>query len=112
MVAVPAATGVLVIDMAAIGLAGRHVRLRVTGNPMAYYFAPRSEATPPAYTTPDSTQRATFGADGRQTASPATQATQIPAGGEARRFVSGKFPMLLANGVGGAAVLEIEDATI
>lgn len=112
VVDVPAAPAVLTIDMAAIGLAGRHVRVRVTGNPCAFFMVGRSSDAVPTYPIPDSTQRATFSATGAQTANPATQATQLPAGGEARRYVSPRFPILRMNGVGGVAVLELEDATI
>lgn len=113
VVAVPAAGAVLTIDMAAIGLAGRHVRLRVQAtSPIAYFFEARSEATPPVQTIPDSTALATFNAAGVRLTNPATQATVIPVLGEARRFCSAKFPILRVNGVGGVSVLEIEDATI
>ncbi len=113
VVDVPAAAAVLSIDMAAIGLAGRHIRLTVRGAfPVAYFFQARSSATPPVQTTPDSTTRATFNALGVQTASPADQATQLETGDSVRRFCSAKFPMLQINGVGGVATIELEDATI
>lgn len=114
IVDVPVAPPVTSIDMAAIGLAGRHVRIRVAAaNPLAYFFEARSEATPPVQTTPDSTARATFDAAGNQTTSPATQASQLASLAVARRFVSAKFPMLQMNGIGvGGTTVEIEDATI
>ena len=111
-VTVPAAPGQLVIDMAAIGMAGRHVRMRVTGNPGAYFFVPRSNDPTPTYPTPDSTALATFNGGGVQTANPPDQATALAAGDVARRYVSPKTPILVMNGVGGAAQLELEDATI
>ena len=113
----PAAPAVMSIDMAAIGLAGRHVRITVTGaNPLAFFFEQRIDPTPPAtsnQTIPDSTARATFGVLGDQTASPGDQASTLVTGASARRFVSAKFPMLQMNGVGvGGTTIEIEDATI
>lgn len=113
IVDVIAAAGVTSIDMAAIGFAGRHVRLTVRGAfPVAYYFEARSSATPPVQTTPDSTLRATFNAAGLQTASPVAQAPTLETDEGARRFVSAKFPMLQMNGVGGGSQIELEDATI
>ncbi len=113
VVDVVAAAAVTSIDMAAIGLAARHIRLTVRGaNPVAYFFQARSSATPPVQTTPDSTARATYDALGKETASPGDQATQLESGDSVRRFCSGKFPMLQINGVGGVATIELEDATI
>lgn len=116
IVDVAAAAGVTSIDMRAIGLTGRHVRITVSGGfPLAYLFEAPIAPTPPAtsnQTTPDSTARATFGVLGNQTASPAAQASVLAVNASVRRFVSAKFPMLQMNGVGGGTTVEIEDATI
>ncbi|HHH29042.1 MAG TPA: hypothetical protein ENK57_11960 [Polyangiaceae bacterium] len=110
---IAAAAGVTSIDMRAIGLAGRHVRITNAGAvPVAFFLEAKSTATPPVQTTPDPAARATFDAAGMRTANPQTQCIELPAGASARRFVSAKFPMLQANGTGGAGLLELEDATI
>jgi hypothetical protein len=112
IVDVVVAAGVMSIDMAAIGLAGRHVRLTVRAGTLAYFFEARSSATPPVQTTPNSTLRATFDVLGKETANPAGQASTLLVNETTRRFVSAKFPMLQMNGVGAGAQIELEDATI
>lgn len=113
VVDVAAAVAVTVVNMRAIGLSGRHVRVTNIGaNPLAYFFEAKSAATPPVQTIPNSAVRATYDAAGNQTANPPTQATLLAVGASARRWVSGKFPMLQMNGVGGVTTVELEDATI